>query len=56
MTVEEVQALDEKGYDPTVFYENNSTLRKVLDQINSGVFCPESPSVFHPIVDSLLVH
>lgn len=56
MTVEEVEELEKRGYDPTSYYDDNEELREVIDLINSGHFCPETPDIFHPIVDSLLVH
>jgi starch phosphorylase len=45
-----------KGYNPAAYYENNSMLRRIIDQISSGHFCPEEPNAFSVIVDTLLVH
>ncbi|WP_374686721.1 glycogen/starch/alpha-glucan phosphorylase [Promineifilum sp.] len=54
MTVEEVFALREKGYNPREFYEANEDLKRVIDQISSGIFSDGDPTLFEPIVRSLL--
>ena len=54
LTVEEVQELLAKGYRPRDFYEKDDDLRRVLDLINSGFFCPDHPETFRPIVEKLL--
>jgi starch phosphorylase len=54
LTVEEVAALRARGYDPRERYESDRTLKAVIDAIGSGVFSPEDPGLFRPIVDSLL--
>jgi len=54
MTVEEVFALREKGYNPREFYEANEELKRVIDQIGSGFFSDGDPTLFEPIVRSLL--
>jgi len=54
MTVEEVEALRRKGYNPREFYEKNDELKLALDQIQGGFFSPEDPNLFHDIVDVLL--
>lgn len=56
MTVEEVMALEKKGYNAWDFYNNNAALREVLDQIRDGFFSPEDRELFRPIWDSLMVH
>jgi len=56
LTVEEIEKLDRDGYDPIRYYEGNAMLRRVMDQISSGHFCPEEPLAFHYIIDSLLYH
>ncbi|MEW5722290.1 MAG: glycogen/starch/alpha-glucan phosphorylase [Thermodesulfobacteriota bacterium] len=42
------------GYEPLSYYREDGTLKTVLDQISSGLFCPEKPDLFKPITDSLL--
>jgi starch phosphorylase len=54
LTVEEVAALRARGYSPRERYEQDRTLRGVIDAIASGLFSPEEPHLFRPIVDSLL--
>jgi starch phosphorylase len=50
----EVMKIKANGYDPMRHYEENASLRRVIDQIGSGVFSPDDPGRFRPIVDSLL--
>src|SRR5690606_27238594 len=51
---EEVAAIKANGYDPMRHYEENASLRRVIDQIAAGHFSPDDPHRFRPIVDSLL--
>ncbi|HSM93497.1 MAG TPA: glycogen/starch/alpha-glucan phosphorylase [Anaeromyxobacteraceae bacterium] len=54
MTVEEVAALRARGYAPRERYEQDRTLRGVIDAIAAGAFSPGDPHLFRPIVDALL--
>ena len=54
MTVDQVLALQAKGYQPREFYNSNMDIKRVLDLIDSGFFSPEAPEMFKPIVDNLL--
>jgi len=54
LTVEQVAALKKRGYDPWEYYRNDRRLKGVLDALASGVFSPNEPSLFRPVVDSLL--
>jgi len=54
MTVDEVEDLRRKGYNPREFYEKNSELKLALDQIQGGFYSPEDPNLFHDIIDVLL--
>ncbi|MEO1023265.1 MAG: glycogen/starch/alpha-glucan phosphorylase [Bacteroidota bacterium] len=54
LTVEEVTALREKGYDPNAYYEANAELKLALDQIRDGFFSPEDRNLFQPIINALL--
>jgi len=56
LTVEEAAARRRDGYDPRAVYEANAELRAVLDMIGRGVFSPDEPDRFRPIVDGLLQH
>ena len=50
----EVRALKTHGYAPMRFYDENPALKAVLDGIGSGLFSPEEPERYRPLVDSLL--
>ncbi|CAF2411902.1 unnamed protein product [Rotaria sp. Silwood2] len=54
MTVEEVHALREKGYNSKEYYEREPELKRALDQIRDGFFSPEDPNLFADIIKSLL--
>lgn len=56
MDAEEVTTLKNSSYNPLQYYNDNAELRRVIDQIRDGHFSPENPSLFKPIVDSLLYH
>ncbi len=52
----EVTALKNSSYNPLEYYNGNAELRRVIDQIRDGHFSEDNPSLFKPIVDSLLYH
>ncbi|TVR16414.1 MAG: glycogen/starch/alpha-glucan phosphorylase [Balneolaceae bacterium] len=52
-TVEDVDALRREGYNPWDYYEKNSDLKKVLDQVRDGFFNSDA-GLYSPIIDSLL--
>jgi starch phosphorylase len=54
LTVEEVQALRRRGYQPEEWYRDDPAIRAVLDALAGDVFSPGEPGLFRPIVDSLL--
>jgi glycogen phosphorylase len=54
LSVAEVTALRASGYHPYAVYENNPTLKKVLDSLGRGDFSFGDSELFRPIVDSLL--
>ena len=49
----EVQAL-QPGYDPKKYIEENGELKRIIAQLGNGFFSAENPSLFQPILDSLL--
>ncbi|MBF0564084.1 MAG: glycogen/starch/alpha-glucan phosphorylase [Nitrospirae bacterium] len=53
---EEVIDLKHKGYNPRAYYEGDPYLREVLDMISRGDFSPGDPTLFHPIIGSVLDH
>jgi glycogen phosphorylase len=54
LTVDEVEALRAKGYNPFDYYYANSELRDVVDWIGSDYFTPESKGELSCIRDSFL--
>lgn len=50
----QVAQVRELGYDPRLHYEENATLRRVIDAIAHGAFSPGEPERYRPLVDSLL--
>ncbi|HKZ15932.1 MAG TPA: glycogen/starch/alpha-glucan phosphorylase, partial [Geobacteraceae bacterium] len=54
MTAEEVADLRQLGYNPREIYNRNSALKKALDMLAAGVFSPNAPDLFKPLVESLL--
>ncbi|MCR4290924.1 MAG: glycogen/starch/alpha-glucan phosphorylase [Candidatus Scalindua sp.] len=54
LTTREVEAIKESGYNPMDFYHGCSELRAAIDMIAGGFFSPSEPSLFKPIVNSLL--
>ena len=53
-SVEELDALREKPYDPHEIYFANEELRSVLDWLGSSYFTPNDPFALSPISQSLL--
>ena len=53
-TVDELDALRQKGYHPRDYYEANRELRRVIEMIGSGYFSPGEPARYQTIVDNLL--
>jgi starch phosphorylase len=49
-------ALRGAGYDPAAFCRADPRLNQAIDQIASGVFSPDEPARFQPLIDSLLQH
>jgi starch phosphorylase len=54
LTNEEVTNLKSNGYRPWEYYNSNSELREVIDQIGSGFFSRGDQNLFRPLVDSLM--
>jgi glycogen phosphorylase len=53
-TTPEVAALRARGYQPRSYYDNNPSLKAVLDAIRDGRFSPEEPGRFQGIYDTLV--
>ncbi|XP_067877701.1 glycogen phosphorylase, muscle form [Heterodontus francisci] len=56
MLVDEVDAMDRKGYNAKSYYDRLPELKLAIDQINSGFFCPKEPNLFKGVVDMLMHH
>lgn len=54
MKVNEVEELKRSGYHPQEYYERNTDLKQVLDQIKGGFFSPEEPGMFTDIYNSVM--
>jgi starch phosphorylase len=54
LDAQEVQDLRRSGYDPWHYYNGDERLKKALDMIGAGFFCPEDPSRYRSILDALL--
>ena len=56
LTTPQVAEVKANGYNPRDYYDNNETLKIVLDMISSGFFSVDEPNRYQPIVDNLLYH
>lgn len=54
LSAEQAEALKNGNYEPKAVYYAEPELRRVLDAIAGGLFSPDDPTRFRPIVDSLL--
>jgi starch phosphorylase len=54
LTVEQVESLDARGYNPWDFYRADEELRAVIDWLGSSYFTPNEPQGFGPLHHSLL--
>jgi glycogen phosphorylase len=54
LTAEQVQEVKGRGYRPHDCYEQNATLREVLDFLASGALADGNAQLFRPLVDNLL--
>uniref|UniRef100_A0A8C5GWS4 Alpha-1,4 glucan phosphorylase n=1 Tax=Gouania willdenowi TaxID=441366 RepID=A0A8C5GWS4_GOUWI len=56
MRVDDVTAMDKKGYDAMEYYKKIPELKQVMDQITSGFFCPKNPDLFKDLTNMLFKH
>uniref|UniRef100_A0A8C9P960 Alpha-1,4 glucan phosphorylase n=1 Tax=Spermophilus dauricus TaxID=99837 RepID=A0A8C9P960_SPEDA len=56
LRVEDVEALDQKGYNAREYYERLPELKQAMDQISSGFFSPKDPHCFKDVVNMLMYH
>ena len=55
-TVEQVEALRKKGYQPFAYYQSNEALRQAVDQIVRGEFSPQEPNRYQQLLQGLQFH
>ncbi|XP_027004769.1 glycogen phosphorylase, muscle form [Tachysurus fulvidraco] len=55
MRVDDVEAMDRKGYNASEYYNSIPELKQAIDQIAGGFFSPKQPDLFSGIVN-LLMH
>ncbi|KAI4884650.1 hypothetical protein NFI96_017902, partial [Prochilodus magdalenae] len=56
MRVEDVEAMDRKGYNASEYYNRIPELKQAIDQIAGGFFSPKQPDLFKDIVNMLMHH
>jgi starch phosphorylase len=54
LTVSEIEALNQKGYNPRDRYNTDPELRAIVDWLGSNYFTPNEQGAFAPLVHSLL--
>ncbi|MEG3640056.1 glycogen/starch/alpha-glucan phosphorylase [Magnetococcus sp. PR-3] len=54
MTADEANDLRAGGYDPNTFYEKSAELRRVMEMIRDGFFCPDDPGRYSDLYNNLL--
>uniref|UniRef100_A0A8C9KCN3 Alpha-1,4 glucan phosphorylase n=1 Tax=Panthera tigris altaica TaxID=74533 RepID=A0A8C9KCN3_PANTA len=56
MRVEDVEKLDQRGYNAQEYYDRIPELRHIIEQLSSGFFSPKQPDLFKDIVNMLMHH
>ncbi|KAM8900074.1 glycogen phosphorylase, muscle form-like [Spinachia spinachia] len=56
MLVDDVEALEKKGYHAQEYYNRLPELKQAMDQISGGFFSPKQPDLFKEIVNMLMHH
>ncbi len=56
LRAEEVELMRVSGYNPQESFKNDPELTSVIERIQSGLFSPDTPHLYDPIIDSLLHH
>ena len=54
LTVDEVHALNQKGYNPFDYYDNNREIKAILDWLETDYFTPGKPGALASLKHSLL--
>ncbi|HRE41231.1 MAG TPA: glycogen/starch/alpha-glucan phosphorylase [Ignavibacteria bacterium] len=50
----EILELRKNGYNPKIFYDNDSDLKKVIDMIQNNYFNRNEPGIFKNLIDDLI--
>ena len=53
-TVEEIAAINSRGYNPSAYYHQNGELKAVIDLLQSDRFTGGDHQLFQPVIQSLL--
>ncbi len=53
-TADEVNDMRAHGYRPWDFYNSDADLKRAIDMIGQGFFCPDDPGRYRPVHDTLL--
>ncbi|XP_044925282.1 glycogen phosphorylase, liver form isoform X1 [Mustela putorius furo] len=56
MRVDDVAALDKKGYEAKEYYEALPELKLAIDQIDNGFFSPQQPDLFKDVINMLFYY
>uniref|UniRef100_A0A5S6R0W8 Alpha-1,4 glucan phosphorylase n=1 Tax=Trichuris muris TaxID=70415 RepID=A0A5S6R0W8_TRIMR len=56
MTVQEVEALQAKGYNANDYIQKNPELKQIIEQIETGFFTPNNPDMFRDVANVLRNH
>lgn len=56
MTVEEVQALEKRGYNAEEFINKSPALKQIVEQLDAGMFTPEHPEQLRDLANMLRYH
>lgn len=56
LTAQQVLEIKSQGYQPELYYQQNSELKRVLDRIRDGFFSHGDTGLFQPLLDNLLQH
>ncbi|KAG8522723.1 Glycogen phosphorylase, muscle form, partial [Galemys pyrenaicus] len=54
MRVQDVEKLDQRGYNAQEYYDRIPELRQIMEQLSSGFFSPKQPDLFKDIVNMLM--
>ncbi|WP_136806800.1 glycogen/starch/alpha-glucan phosphorylase [Desulfosediminicola flagellatus] len=55
LNVEQIEEIrDDNNCSPWDYYANNPTIRRVMDCLDSEMFCQENPGLFKPIYNSIM--